>query len=294
MSWEFIYRGETRDVDQATRSSADGSFVHLSHGWTHYQDAGVTNPGPVVLVHGFSVPYFIWDPTFTALATAGLHPIRYDLYGRGYSDRPRVNYDMDLFVEQLGALLEALQLPTIDLIGLSMGGAIAAAFTARNPARVRRLILIDPSGAEAVPMSVLYRLAVLPWIGEVSFGLLGTGTMVRAAAADFFDAAHIRLFQDQYRIQMQYRGFKRAILSSIRHHMLQGFPDVYRQLGRLDTPVLLVWGQNDQTVPFEQSRRLLAFMPRATFQAIPNCGHIPHFEQPAMVNPKIIGFLRDN
>ena len=47
-------------------------------------------PASVVLIHGFSVPYFIWDPTFEALHAAGMNPLRYDLYGRGYSDRPQV------------------------------------------------------------------------------------------------------------------------------------------------------------------------------------------------------------
>ena len=75
----------------------------------HYELEGPADGQPVVLVHGFSVPYYIWDPTFPALAAAGLRVLRYDLFGRGYSDRPDLPYTMELFVRQLKDLLEALQ-----------------------------------------------------------------------------------------------------------------------------------------------------------------------------------------
>ena len=55
----------------------------------------------VVLVHGFSVPYYIWDSTTTALAAAGYRVVRYDEYGRGLSDRPNVDYTADLYDRQL-------------------------------------------------------------------------------------------------------------------------------------------------------------------------------------------------
>ena len=44
----------------------------------------------VVLAHGFSVPYFVYDPTFEFLTQAGFRVLRYDLFGRGFSDRPQV------------------------------------------------------------------------------------------------------------------------------------------------------------------------------------------------------------
>ena len=67
----------------------------------YIEECGSPDGIPVVLIHGFSVPYFIWDPTFRALAEGGMNPVRYDLYGRGYSDRPKAKYNVGLFVEQL-------------------------------------------------------------------------------------------------------------------------------------------------------------------------------------------------
>src|SRR3954471_8601554 len=84
---------ETRALDGAARREAPGKFVRLSDGVTHYQIDGPENGRVVVLAHGFSVPYYIWDSTAAALAGAGYRVIRYDTYGRGWSDRPDVVYN---------------------------------------------------------------------------------------------------------------------------------------------------------------------------------------------------------
>src|SRR3972149_9257308 len=141
-----------------------GSFIQLSDGVTHYELGGPQNGQPVVLVHGFSVPYFIFDPTFEALTKAGFRVLRYDLFGRGWSDRPRAKYNISLFVKQLKDLLDALQFQQVNLIGLSMGGPIAASFTARYPERVDKLALIDPAGARPIDLSVLLKATKLPLV----------------------------------------------------------------------------------------------------------------------------------
>ena len=284
-------RGETRALDDSARQAAGGAFIRLAHGYTHYQSAGAPQARPAVLVHGFSVPYFIWDPTFQALASAGMHVIRYDLWGRGYSDRPRVAYDLALFVGQLGQLLDALGHHEVDLVGLSMGGPIVAAFSVAFPERARRLVLIDPSGTRPINLGVLYQLAMLPGVSDIVFGLAGTQYMLNNAASDFFDPAHVQAFRERYRVQMQFPGFQRAILSTIRHRMLGSFASTYARLGKQGTPVLLIWGEQDKTVPYEHSRILRELLPQAKFLAVPDCGHIPHYERPDLVQPRLIDFL---
>ncbi len=148
MRFDGIWSGETRELDDATRGSSTGQFVRLSDGYTHYEIGDTERPPSVVLIHGFSVPYFIWDPTFSALLSAGMNPIRYDLYGRGYSARPDANYGIDLYLRQLRELLDALRVKATSLVGLSMGGVIAASFATHQPSRVHRVVLIDPTGVE--------------------------------------------------------------------------------------------------------------------------------------------------
>jgi pimeloyl-ACP methyl ester carboxylesterase len=201
-------------------------------------------------------------------------------------------YDMDLFICQLRDLFDKLDIQTADVIGLSMGGAIASAFTGRFPARVRSLALIDPIGTEAMKRSLLYTAVMIPGLGELLLGLSGNGPMVRSVASDFFDPRQIQLFQGCYGDQMRFRGFKSAILSTLRHKMVDGFPEVYARLGALNTPVLLIWGQDDHTIPVEQSHSILNLVSRAEFHMIPGCGHIPHYERPEIVNPLLLDFLR--
>ena len=291
MNWDFIYRGEIKEIDDHVRASTNGSFIRLSDGFTHYELSGPDKGQFVALVHGFSVPYFIFEPTFNYLISAGFHVLRYDLFGRGFSDRPHVKYNIDLFVNQLKELLDALCIKQVNLIGLSMGGAIASAFTVNFTERVRKLILIDPVGVQSMPLSWMYKAAILPGISELILGLVGTERMVKSVASDFFDLEHVKMFQDQYRVQLHYRGFKRAILSTLRNKTVGGFPEIYQHLGKLNIPVLLFWGRNDQTLPLEQSREIVSAVRCAEFHIIENCGHIPHYEKPEEVNPIIQQFL---
>ena len=295
MNWDFIYRGETKYLDDITRrSTSSGSFIKLLDGYAHFELDGVVSGQPVVLIHGFSVPYFIWDPTFHALTSAGFHVLRYDLYGRGFSDRPNINYDIDLFVRQLYDLLDGLNLQHIDLIGLSMGGAIASSFTVHYQQRVNQLVLIDPVGVLPMPLKLSYKAALLPGISELILGLADTEIMISGLASDFYDPSHVKLFLAQCSEQMQIKGFKRAILSTLRNKTLDGFPKVYEQLGKLNIPILLLWGRHDPTLPLEQSDPLLMLISQAEFHIIENCGHIPHYERPEIVNPILIEFLTKN
>ena len=287
----FPYFDENRDLDESTRKEAGGSFIKLTDGTTHYELSGPENGKTIVLVHGFSVPCFIFDPTFDFLTKAGFRVLRYDLIGRGYSDRPKTAYKIDLFVRQLRDLLEALNLLQVNLLGLSMGGPITASFIDQNPQVVDKFILIDPAGAKRVTLSLLLEAVKLPILGELALGLFGSGSMVKGIASDMFDPELVEHFQAQYKIQMQYKGFKYAILSTMRNRMLESFAETYARVGKLKKPTLLIWGKNDTTVPFKNSAEILKAIPHAEFHPIENCGHIPHYEKPEIVNKVLLEFL---
>lgn len=289
----FPYRDEIKDLNDEARQSAGGSFVQLSNGMTHYELGGNESDEIVVLVHGFSVPYFIYDPTFKFLTQSGFHVLRYDLFGRGFSDRPHARNNLDFFVRQLADLLDALRFSRrVNLISLSMGGPIASAFTLRDPARINKLVLIDPCGAKPIDTALAVRFARVPILAEIAYGQLGATNLVNGVAKDFFDPALVEHFQAGYKIQMQYKGFMRSILSTIRNDMLNSNIELYRSLGKTDKHILLFWGRNDQTVPFEHSELLREAMPRVEFRVIEDCGHIPHYEKPDEFNPILLNFLR--
>jgi len=249
--------------------------------------------GILVLIHGFSVPYFIFDPTFEFLSQSGFRVLRYDLFGRGFSDRPDTRYNIDLFDKQLTDLLDALRFTRpINLVGLSMGGVIASSFTARHPRRVKSLTLIDPAGVRTLNISPLLSVAKMPFVAEAVLSLVGSEALVKNIAKDVFDPALVEYFQAQYSIQMKYKGFKRALLSTIRNGMLGSFVNTYQQVGKMELPILLLWGRNDRTVPFEYNENLRAAIPGLEFHVIEGSGHIPHYERPDEVNPILLEFLR--
>ena len=91
---------------------------------------------------------------------------------------------------------------------------------------------------------------------------------------------------------MQYKGFMRSILSTMRNGMLGNFVETYKRVGTSQIPVALFWGKNDKTVPFVHNENLRAAIPQTGFHAIEDCGHIPHYEKPDEVNPLLLDFLK--
>ena len=285
----LVFETEREDLDNEARSRAPGSFVELSNGQVHYELAGSGEGPVVVLVHGFSVPSFIWDPTYEELLSLGFRVLRYDLYGRGYSDRPDVNYDKTLFVEQLRELLDGLRLEDpVDLVGLSMGGPVVASFTASYPQSVNRLVFVDPfvGPAEA-------GLVAVPGLGEyVAVVYLGR-KLPTLLAEDFYRPEKVPPWEGRFREQMRYRGFRRALLRSIRQLMAEDFSDLYAEVGRLGKPTLLVWGRHDRTVPFALSGRVAELL-GTELLVVEESGHTPHLERPDVFEPQLVRFLRKN
>lgn len=287
----FPYFDETKELNEKVRAELGGSYIALTDGVTHYELGGPRDGLPVVLVHGFSVPFFIYDPTFEFLSQSGFRTLRYDLFGRGFSDRPNLRYDVHLFVKQLKELLDAFGMDKADLIGLSMGGPITAAFIESHPRRVRKHVLIDPAGVKRLPLSSLLDVAKTPILGELLLSLFGSANLLKGIASDFFDPKLVEAFQARYTAAMKYKGFKRAILSTLRSGVLNSFLETYRRIGALKKPTLIFWGENDTTTPFKDHPLLLEALPHAEFRAVKDCSHIPHYEKPEIVNPLLKEFL---
>ncbi len=289
----FPYIHETEELTDSLRQSVEGNFALLPDGYTHYELVGDKNAETVVLVHGFTVPSFIWEPTFRALTAAGYRVLRYDLFGRGYSDRPKATYNLDLFSRQLRDLLDALNITKpINLCGLSMGGPITATFAARHPERVKRLALFAPAGAKTLRLPAI-KLLQLPIIGELLMGLFGAKRLASGIAEDFYNPEMVEHFTSQFLPQLKIRGFGRAILSTMRNDALGDSSAVYKRVGETGIPTLLIWGRNDKTVPYAQSQQMVASLKQARFHTISNSGHIPHYEKADEVNPILLDFLKN-
>lgn len=294
MKIEFPMYGETKTLNAEVRATLPGEFVQLEDGFVHYEMGGNETDPVVVLIHGFSVPYVIWEPTFEFLSRSGYRVLRYDLYGRGYSDRPHQAYNRDLFDRQLVSLLDALGIRHCHaVIGLSMGGVVASNFAVRHPDRIEKLVLVDPAGFP-IEIPKAFKVLLVPALGELILGRVRTERLERAMSDGLYDPEHVRSLSELYRPSMQYKGFRRALLSTIREGVAVNSMDVYQQLGQMDTPpVLLFWGEQDTTVPFEFSKVLISLVPRTRWVPIQDSGHIPHYENAAQVNPILVEFLNE-
>lgn len=286
---------ERKELTAAERRNVEGQFIRLRDGVTHYELLAPTttlpSPRTAVLLHGFSVPYYIWDSTAVALSNAGYRVLRYDMYGRGWSDRPDARYSAVFHGNQLVELLDSLGIrERVDLMGLSMGGWVSASFVTRFPGRVRTLTLVDPvAGPRTVP-----EYARSPLFGNILWQTFAVPGMAAGQSSDFLKPALHPDWQSKYEPQMRYRGFGRALRSTAIEVAADNLDTLYASVAQYPVPVLLIWGREDRTVPFERSARVRAALPGAQFLAVDSAGHLPHIERASFVNQHLLEFLAAN
>jgi len=294
VSLYLILDVEKLELTDAARENAAGDFVELSGGLVHYQLEGPADSPLIVLVHGFSVPAYLWDPTFLAMKEAGYQVLRFDLYGRGYSDRPDVVYDNNLFSTQLEELLSELEVDEpVHLVGLSMGGPVVASYANENPERVRGVTLIAPEVVQ-VTWKDIFPLN-LPGVGEYVMAVyMEPIYLPKWQGSDFSQPENFPNWEERYRIQLQYQGTGRALLSTIRNLVNLESELEYQELQETKLPVLLIWGSEDQTISWENMQVLQDLLPDMQVQIIEKGGHLAHYEFPEIVNPILLEFIDSN
>jgi pimeloyl-ACP methyl ester carboxylesterase len=277
-------------LDDAARE--EGShFVASPAGRTHFEITGPDDGPILILVHGTTTPMMAWDKNVAALRDAGFRVVRYDLMGRGLSDRPDVSYGLDLFVTQLEDLVAHLGVSgPVSLAGFSLGGMIAVEFALRHPERVNRVALLAPAGVgTALPLSA--RIARAPLLGEYLSRVIGTREL-RPSRRDVARPERHPELDDAYLRTIRFEGSRRAILGTVRTVPFNGFDESFRRFGDLRKPTLLVWGRQDAVVPFDASARVRALVRPATFLAVDDAGHMALYEQPGIVNAALLEFFR--
>jgi len=288
----WISDPERRTIDARARQAAPGQFVRLADGVTHYETAGPDTGRVVVLAAAFSVPAYLSDSLFQRLGRAGFRAIRFDYYGRGWSDRPMVTYDLDLFAHQMAGLLDSLGISgAVDVAGLSFGAAIVTNFADRYPGRVRSLVYIDPVFNTGRPLPPRERSALAWDVYMVFRG--GTDEMATSQLDDFLHPERHPDWVARYRVQQQFKGTREALRRT--RVAIAAAPNQEEQLQRVGAaprPVLVVWGRQDTGAPIADSAPVLAAMPRAGFVSVDSAGHLPHLEQPDVVVPAVVEFLR--
>lgn len=273
------------DAFRATIKS--GSFVQLSNGYTYYEYGNPDADTIIVMVHGFSVPSYIWDSTYHAALKRGYGALRYDTYGRGYSDNPDVAYNVDLYSQQLKELLDTLKINKgIHLLGLSDGGRTISVFASRYPGRIKNLIYVDAAGfntmTDSVPSATVSEEEI------ETFKKNRYPTMARGQMEDFYDSIPFRGWDLRYKDMMQYKGFIRALISTNKNRT--SLEKEHRQIAASALPVYAFWGEHDNVVKLEDIRpNLMDRLPNVKLFVLPNAGHLPHMEQASAFNAILFG-----
>ncbi|MFX1513484.1 MAG: alpha/beta fold hydrolase [Promethearchaeota archaeon] len=269
-------------------------YLELSNGFVHYQFAE-KNSGPIILlIHGFSVASFIWDPTYKFLEDLGYRVLRYDLFGRGFSDRPKVRYCEEMYYQQLNELVQQLNLKdeSLSLIGQSMGGIIAVQYYLKHFDRIERLVLISPAGLPIEKSSYPWILKI-PFINKLIFKNIGLRRVISETPQAFHNPSHFPHYEELFKEQIKYKGYANALLSTLLHMPLQSMTSVYQQLALHKLSLLLIWGENDQNIPCTHAEKFKQLIPHLKYHKIPSSGHFPHYEQPDQVHPILETFLSE-
>jgi pimeloyl-ACP methyl ester carboxylesterase len=254
--------------------------------------AGSTGAGepPIIMVHGWAGAAADWAPLLRVLP-AGRCAVAVDLPGSGQSDKPDAPYDIPWFLDFLRSFCTAAGAPSIILAGHSLGGLIAVHFTARFPAMVEKLILVDPYGmkGEKGKAEPLARLGPLV---DAAFRLNRRTFIEREIRRNVLhraDPETLRAAVDSTASSILGREGARALARVTRR--LVGRLHVDGLLPGIWQPTLLLWGEQDRLLPPRWAAAYAARLPRMTLKMIPDAGHMPMFERPLDVAEKIERFL---
>jgi len=246
----------------------------------YYAEAGA---GPtVILLHGLGGNAQNWQPNFAALA-AKFHVVALDQVGFGRSDKPLINYRVGTYVDFLDEFCKQLKTERVSLVGESMGGWIAAAFTIAHPEKVDRLVLADAAGY-APPTNfdnrTLYGLN--PSTREGMRLLAGKVFYNKAFASD--------LVIDQVLAQRLSAGDGYTIKSII-ESVIRGEDFLDNRVQTIKQPTLIIWGREDGLVLLSDGQRFKKEIPNSTLTVFEQCGHVPNVEKALEFDASVTKFL---
>jgi pimeloyl-ACP methyl ester carboxylesterase len=232
---------------------------------------------PLLYLHGTGT--YWWMPVHDRLAARRhvylpVHP------GFGASEGlDEIESIEDLVFHTLD-VLDALDLPRVDVVGASLGGWLAAELALRHPERVQRLVLVGAAGTRVpgVECPDLF-LAPPPLARELLFAD-PTTALARMLVPDT-TAPH--------ELTTTLRGREAAARLLWNPH--RQYRRLTSRLGRIKAPTLVVWGAKDRLLPLPLGEAYHRGIPGAALTVLEGCGHLPPLEQPDAVASTVLQFL---
>ncbi len=263
----------------------------------HAVKAGKENRQIALLIHGWSSSSYAMSPLMGLLAQR-FSVIAVDLPGYGKSPALPERATIPAYADLLADLLEEISDGPVVLVGHSMGGMISLELALRHPALVERMVLLNPTitgrlsayiNLVIFPVALLERFSLTSaLVSIVERSVVGmTDLMMRPAS--FAERTGI-MEKEYHRLRADARrpgqGKVRAqCFRAMRDNDLSG------QIGGIETPSLVIWGAEDNTVPLRDAGVVADEWPAADLRIFPKAGHWPHFESPENTNRQIASFL---
>jgi pimeloyl-ACP methyl ester carboxylesterase len=286
---------EKQALDGATRHGNESAYAGLTHGLTRYELSGPDSGETVVFIHGGTIPHWAWDRQVQPFINAGFRVLRYDQYGRGLSDRPRVRYDRALYRAQIADLLKTLNIEKpLHVVGHSFGADIAADFASAYPHKINRLVLVSPLFNLLhydTPYRVPAHILRMPLIGRLFMRFVIMPKSVVRARELFRSGSMDTRYERMFMEQITYKGFEHSLLSAFRHNFTTDYRDAFDGIEKSRVPALLIWGNKDTNVPRAVIDDIRAWAPSMRFIELDGIGHQPNWEATGRFNEEVMGFL---
>ncbi|KAJ0973978.1 hypothetical protein J5N97_015943 [Dioscorea zingiberensis] len=243
---------------------------------------------PIVLLHGFDSSCLEWRYTYPLLENAGLETWAVDVLGWGFSDlEPLPACSVGAKREHLYQLWRSYIDRPMVLVGPSLGAAVAIDFAANYPEAVTKLVLIDASiyakgtgNMSTLPRVVAYTgvslLKSIPLRLYANFLAFNKGSL-----KTFFDWTNVG------RLHCLLPWWEDATVD----FMITGGYNVASQIKQIKQKTLILWGEDDKIISSTTAKRLHDELPNSILHIIPECGHIPHVENPKFVVESIVQFV---
>ncbi|MFL5662010.1 MAG: alpha/beta fold hydrolase [Ktedonobacteraceae bacterium] len=246
---------------------------------------------PVVFLHGWPVNSNMFEYQYNELPKHGYRCIGIDLRGYGESDKPWEGYNYDTLSDDVRAVIEALNLHDVTLLGFSMGGAIAIHYMSRHQgARVSRLALMG-AAAPAFTQREDFPYG-LPKSGVDSL-IAGTyadrPAMLKAFSQNFFYAPD--KLSPEFQIWNLSLGLAASSHATIQCAIELRDADLRRDLASINVPTAILHGINDKVCLFDLARAMHEGIEGSELIAFENAGHGFYYEQRDKVNAELLRFL---
>ena len=247
---------------------------------------------PLLLIMGLSLTSKSWFRTIPVLSKH-YKVIVFDNRGVGLSGKPNSPYSIELMAEDARAVMDAVGIESAHVYGISMGGMIAQRLAIKYPERIKSLVLgCTTSGGEK---------HVQPG-AEVSMLMLSRGSstatpeeMAWATAPILYSQSFIENHREQVAEDVQKR-IEIPVLPYAYMLQLQAClaHDTYNEIDQIRVPVLVIHGDEDKLVPYENGVTLAEKIPNAEFLTIKGAGHIYVTEANDLVNKRVLEFLNNH